>query len=103
MWFVIAGVVLLLMKVTEFGPVAGWSWIAVLAPFGLAVLWWTFSDSIGLTQKRAMRKMDERKEERRQRTLKSLGLDSRHDKHARTVQDENRRASRDDKDRKPRS
>jgi small Trp-rich protein len=74
MGFLIVGVLLLVMKVAEFGPVAGLGWIWVLLPFGLAVAWWTFADSTGLTQRRAMRKMDERKEERRQRSLDQLGL-----------------------------
>jgi len=39
MYFLSAGVVLLLFKYLELGPVAGWSWWVVLAPFGLAVLW----------------------------------------------------------------
>ena len=57
MAFLILGVVLLVMKMAAFGPVAEWSWWIVLAPFGLAVLWWSFSDATGLTKKRAMDKM----------------------------------------------
>jgi small Trp-rich protein len=74
MGFLIVGVLLLLMKVTEFGPGAALSWWWVLLPFGLAVAWWAFADGTGLTQRRAMRKMDVRKEERRQRSLEQLGL-----------------------------
>jgi small Trp-rich protein len=74
MGFLIVGVLLLVMKVAEFGPVAELSWMWVLLPFGLAVAWWAFADSTGLTQRRAMRKMDARKEERRQRSLEQLGL-----------------------------
>ncbi len=61
MWFVIAGCLLLVMKMTEFGFAADWPWWVILLPFGLAVLWWSFADSIGLTQRREMDKLDERK------------------------------------------
>jgi small Trp-rich protein len=71
---VIIGVLLLVAKMAEFGPTADWSWWIVLAPFGLAVVWWQFSDSTGLTQRRAMDKMDERKKQRRQRALEALGM-----------------------------
>jgi small Trp-rich protein len=74
MGFLIVGVLLLVMKVSEFGPAAALSWFWVLLPFGLAVAWWAFADGTGLTQRRAMRKMDARKEERRQRSLEQLGL-----------------------------
>ncbi|MBT9488820.1 MAG: TIGR04438 family Trp-rich protein [Rubrivivax sp.] len=74
MAFLLLGLALLAMKAAEFGPVANWSWWVVLAPFGLAVLWWAFADSTGLTQRRAMDKMERRKEERRQRDMEALGL-----------------------------
>jgi small Trp-rich protein len=74
MAFLILGLALLAMKAAEFGPVANWSWLVVLAPFGLAVLWWAFADSTGLTQRRAIEKMERRKEERRKRDMEALGL-----------------------------
>lgn len=80
MAFVIIGVLLLAMKFGEFGPVATWSWWVVLAPFGLAVLWWSFSDSMGITQQRAINKMDQRKADRRKRDMEALGLDAHRDK-----------------------
>lgn len=52
MWFVIAGCALLVMKLAEVGFAADWSWLVILAPFGMAILWWSFADSIGLTQRR---------------------------------------------------
>jgi small Trp-rich protein len=77
MAFLIVGVLLLALKLAELGPVAelGWTW--VLLPFGLAVVWWAIADKTGLTRRRAMRKMDERKAERRQRSLEQLGLGTR--------------------------
>jgi small Trp-rich protein len=83
MAFLILGVLLLAMKLAEFGPVAEWSWWLVLLPFGLAVAWWGFADSIGLTQRRAMDKMEQKKIERRNRNLEALGMGPRHGRKAR--------------------
>lgn len=73
MGFVLIGVLLLLLKWQEVAPVAGWSWWLVLSPFAAAVLWWAWADASGYTQKRAMRRMDEKKAQRRERTLEALG------------------------------
>lgn len=73
MWFVVIGVLLILLKLIEFGPVAGLSWWWVLSPFLLAVLWWEFADKSGYTKRKEMDKMDARKEARRQRSLDALG------------------------------
>ncbi|SEL62996.1 small Trp-rich protein [Roseateles sp. YR242] len=73
MWFIVIGVLLLVMKVAEFGPVAEWSWWVVLAPFAVAVVWWEFADKTGLTQRKAMDRLDERKEARRQEAMSKLG------------------------------
>jgi small Trp-rich protein len=75
MAFVIVGVVLIVMKLAAFGPVAVWSWWWVLAPFALAAVWWAWADSSGYTQRRAMDKDQARKEERRRRNVVNLGLD----------------------------
>ena len=71
---VIVGVLLLVAKWAEFGPFATWSWWIVLAPFGLAVLWWEFADSSGWTKRREMNKMEVRKVDRRQRALEAMGM-----------------------------
>ena len=73
MWFVAIGVLLVLLKLVGVEPVAGWSWLLVLIPFGLAVAWWAWSDASGLTQKQAMKRMDERKNARREKALEALG------------------------------
>ena len=83
MAFLILGILLLAMKMAELGPVALWSWWVVLAPFGLAVAWWGFADSIGLTQRRAMDKMEQNKAERRNRNLEALGMGPRRERKAR--------------------
>jgi len=74
MAFLILGVLLLVMKIADYGTVATWSWWAVLLPFGLATLWWVIADSTGLTQRRAMDKMERNKVERRNRNMVALGL-----------------------------
>ena len=83
MAFLILGILLLVLKLAEFGPVAAWAWWMVLAPFALAAAWWAFADSIGLTQRRAMDKMEQTKAERRARNLEALGMGSRRDRKAR--------------------
>ena len=77
------GIVLLLMKWQEIGPVAAWSWWIVLAPFALAVLWWGFVDATGMTRRRAMAKMERTKAERRSRNLEALGMGERRERKAR--------------------
>src|SRR5262249_50603844 len=57
-----------------FSAVGNWSWWAVLWPFPLAIVWWSISDSMGLTQKREMRKMEEKKVTRRLKAMESLGI-----------------------------
>lgn len=77
---VIVGVLLLLAKVAEFGPVGDWSWWIILAPFGIAIAWWQFADKSGWTQRKVMDKMELRKEERRQKAMDALGLSKRREK-----------------------
>lgn len=91
MAFLLLGLALLAMKAAAFGPVAEWSWFVVLAPFGLAVLWWGFADSTGLTQRRAIEKMEKRKVDRRQRDMEALGLTTQRDKQVRRAQASARR------------
>lgn len=83
MAFMLLGLALLALKFAEIGPVALWSWWVVLAPFGLAVAWWAYADGTGLTQRRAIAKMEKRKAERRQRDMEALGLGIQRDKRAR--------------------
>jgi small Trp-rich protein len=93
MAFLIVGVLLLVMKIAEFGPVAELGWLWVLLPFGLAVVWWAFADSTGLTQRRAMDKMDQRKQQRRERDMAALGLDVRRERRVRVLKDAARKAA----------
>jgi small Trp-rich protein len=95
---VVIGALLLAAKIAEFGPFADWSWWIVLAPFAIAVAWWRFADGSGLTQKRAMDKMEDRKIQRRERSMEALGLNSRRERLVtRSRQDAARRNSEDAK------
>jgi small Trp-rich protein len=73
MTFVVIGLLLVLLRWAEIGPVATLSWWWVLSPFAVAVVWWTWSDATGLTKRREMDKMDERRSARRARQIASLG------------------------------
>lgn len=73
MYFLILGIILLLLKYLEIGPVAAWSWTMVLAPFGLAVLWWAWADWSGYTKRKAMEQEDRKKAERLQKSRDAMG------------------------------
>jgi small Trp-rich protein len=68
------GLILLVMKYLEIGPVATWSWWLVLVPFGMAVLWWAWADWSGYTKKKAMERDDARRQSRIDKTRKTLGM-----------------------------
>jgi small Trp-rich protein len=67
------GIVLLLMKYLETGPVATWSWWVVLAPFALAMAWWAWADSSGYTKRKAMEKEDARRKARVDKNKEAIG------------------------------
>lgn len=73
MYFVLLGLLLMVLKWTETGPVAQWAWWWVLSPFLGAVLWWAWADATGYYQRREMRKMDEKRDLRRERDMDALG------------------------------
>ena len=73
MAFILIGVVLLVLKLTEFGPVGLWAWWIVLAPFACAVVWWAWADASGYSTRRAMDAMDAKRTERRRRNMEALG------------------------------
>jgi small Trp-rich protein len=92
---VIVGVLLLLAWFLELGPVGTWPWWILPIPLGLAVVWWSFADSSGLTQRRAMQRMDDRKQQRRDRSLEALGLGTKRDHRAELDRSRADRAVRD--------
>ena len=80
MLFVIIGVILLVMNWTGVGPPAQWNfdlfgdmwkfgW-----PFLAAIIWWSWSDSTGRTQGKAIERMEKRKVDRRERAMEALGF-----------------------------
>ncbi len=74
MWFLGLGLVVLVLKVQDIGPVALWPWWGVLLPFGLAAVWWAWADYSGYTKRKAVEKENVRKQARIDRQRDALGL-----------------------------
>ncbi len=74
MYFLGLGVVLLLMKYQEIGPVATWNWWVVLAPFALAFAWWSWADWSGYTKRKAVEKENLKRQARIDKNKEQLGL-----------------------------
>jgi small Trp-rich protein len=74
MWFLVLGLVLLVMKWQEMGPVAAWDWWWVLSPFALAVAWWAWADSTGYTKRKVVERENQRKAARIERQREKLGM-----------------------------
>ena len=68
------GIILLLMKYLDIDPVVSWSWWIVLAPFGLAVAWWSWADASGYTRRKAMEREDKRRLDRINKQRDAMGL-----------------------------
>ncbi len=83
MFFVVVGVILILLNLLGIGPVGEWTWTLggdlwkFALPFVFAVAWWTWADSSGLSKRREMERMDEKKEARREKNMDALGLNTR--------------------------
>ena len=75
MVFVVLGVLLIAMKLADIGFVADWSWWWVLSPFAAAAAWWMYADASGLTKKREMDKLENKKLERRRKNMEAMGID----------------------------
>jgi small Trp-rich protein len=75
MYFAIAAVLFALLKWTDTGPFATWSWWWVALPVVLAVVWWEVLDPLfSISKKRESRKMEQRKVDRHLKMQKDLGL-----------------------------
>ncbi len=68
------GIILLLMKYLDIDPVVAWSWWVVLAPFGLAVAWWSWADASGYTRRKAMEREDKRRRDRIDKQREAMGI-----------------------------
>lgn len=64
MYFLGLGLLLVVLKLLEFGAVAEWNWWIVLTPFALAAAWWQWADWSGYTKRKEMEKMDDIKRKR---------------------------------------
>ena len=73
MLFLLLGIVLLTMRLMEFGPVATWSWLVVLAPFAFAMMWWAWADATGYSKRKVMEQEDARKAERIRKNHEAMG------------------------------
>lgn len=74
MWFLMLGVLGVLLKYFEVGFVANLSWWIVLIPFGLAIAWWAYADASGYTKRQVIKKENERRQERIDRQRSQLGM-----------------------------
>ncbi|HYD76072.1 TIGR04438 family Trp-rich protein [Ramlibacter sp.] len=74
MLFLGLGILLAAMKYLAIGPVAEWEWWVVLAPFGLAVLWWAWADWSGYTKKKAVQKENEKRQARIDKSRAAMGM-----------------------------
>jgi len=74
MLFLLLGIVLLALKYLELTVVATWSWWVVLAPFALAVAWWSWADWSGYTKRKAVERENRRKQARIDKNREAMGL-----------------------------
>ncbi len=74
MYLLALGIILLVLKYLGVGPVATWPWWVVLSPFGLAVLWWAWADWSGYTKRKVMKRQDERKQARIDKSRDAMGM-----------------------------
>jgi small Trp-rich protein len=76
MWFVLIGVIMIVMNFAGIGPIGAWTWtdkwLVFLFPFACAAVWWAIADSTGYYQRKAQEKMDQKKVDRRNRSLESI-------------------------------
>ena len=77
MYFLLAGIILMVLKYLEISGVATWDWWVVLSPFAMAVAWWTWADMSGYTKRKAMEKMDKRKQDRIDKNKEAIGTGGR--------------------------
>lgn len=73
MYFLLLGLVALVLKYLEIGPVATLSWWIVLLPFALAVAWWAWADASGYTKRKEVDKIDKRKQDRLNKQRAAMG------------------------------
>ncbi len=73
MVFVFLALLYLLLKYLDVSWLSSYSTWWVLLPLALAMVWWNLADQYGYTQKKAMERMDQKREARRLRQLEAMG------------------------------
>ena len=53
------------------------SWLIVLSPFALAVVWWAWADASGYTKRKEIEKMEKRKQDRIDKNKEAIGTGGR--------------------------
>ena len=74
MYFLLIGILGLVLKYLDIAPAADLSWWWVLSPFALAVAWWAWADASGYTKRKEVEKMDDRKYKRIDKQRAAMGL-----------------------------
>jgi small Trp-rich protein len=74
MWFLMLGVLGVVLKYFEIGRVAQWSWWIVLIPFALALAWWAWADWSGYTKRKVIERENLRRQARIDRQLSNMGM-----------------------------
>lgn len=70
MWLLLVGLLLLVSKLLDFGPLGSLSWWWVVLPFVAAFIWWEFFERrLGLDKKKAFDEIDKAKKDRIARAL----------------------------------
>lgn len=73
MYLLLLGIVLLVLKYLELGPVATLDWWWVLLPFPLTALWWWVADATGYSRRKSLEKEERRRQKRLEESRKNLG------------------------------
>jgi small Trp-rich protein len=74
MYFLLIGIVLLILWYAEIGPVAAWAWYVVFAPFALAVVWWWWADMTGYSKRKAIESENAKKQKRIDKSREAMGI-----------------------------
>ena len=73
MYTLVLGILLIMLKYLEVSPVVNWTWWWVLSPLAVTAAWWAWADASGYSKRKAMEKMDQRKQDRINRAKESMG------------------------------
>ncbi|MDB5947159.1 MAG: hypothetical protein JWQ33_2185 [Ramlibacter sp.] len=74
MYFLLIGIVLLVLWYAEIAPVANWAWYVVFSPFGLAIVWWWWADMTGYSKRKAVERENAKKKARIEKSREAMGI-----------------------------